>query len=206
MAAGRGLLILLVGLFASVCQTLGQAKLVFGSEPTQGCPNEVYNPTGWTIPGLDQASSRTPGIPYSVNGARWTNAADFKDVRVATFNPKRASGALTFVSCVAGEPGRVQIKNQEINVEKITRYSKFGRVFAYEVWGGCVAIEEGHRVPLGCAVQVLFYDPDGTGKFSVIRWGGLVRTWKDKGEYMTETFVPGWVKALVAPTADPSGH
>jgi len=69
-----------------------------------------------------------------------------------------------------------------------------------------VAIENGRRVPLMCFVEVLFYDPDGKGKFSVMRDGVFLRVWKVNGEGVAETLLPDWVKALAAPESDSSRH
>jgi hypothetical protein len=76
MAAGRGPLILVVGLFVFGCQALGQRQLIRGSQPSLGCPNEVFNPIGWTIPGFRHVPPEAPGQPLAVSGVRWENVEE----------------------------------------------------------------------------------------------------------------------------------
>jgi hypothetical protein len=62
-----------------------------------------------------------------------------------------------------------------------------GRTFAYGLSYGIDAMQDGSRVPLGAASGVMFYDVDGTGRFTIIRAARF--------PFVPE-LIPNWVEKL----------
>jgi hypothetical protein len=141
---------------------------------------ELLNQVGWAIPALDRAVPKVvdakvkmPGIP--------------EDVFVDILEPGNHDAVVTLVRCVSDQPGRVEVRNQPIRVKELLRFKKYGRVFAYRINAGLIG---GNGVALGTAEVLLFYDPDGSGRFTIQR---------DVAGALIPIIVPAWVQELRAP-------
>lgn len=76
---------------------------------------------------------------------------------------------------------------RSVDVTKIERFTMNGHVFGYRVTGTIAGVDnQGHRIHAGSDEYVYYYDPDGSGKFSIMRY--------DAGELTFKIIIPDWVK------------
>jgi hypothetical protein len=141
------------------------------------CVPELLNRAGWTIPGLDNASTKLAGVRLQLEGAP-------DDVFTDSLEPKDPTSEVVLVRCVPGQPGRFEVRNQRVRVKELLRFKRHGRVFAFRVnlW-----LEASNGEALGAAEVLLFYDPDGSGRFTVQR---------DVAGLRSFIVVPAWVKSM----------
>jgi hypothetical protein len=144
------------------------------AEPrTKGCGFiELLNRDGWAIPGLANSTTKISGAKVKEEGLP-------SDVTVDVLEPSNPDSSVTDVLCFADQPARLEVRNQSVRVMELWRFKRNGRVFAYRVNAGLTA----GGVGLGSAEVLLFYDPDGSGKFTVQRGIAGARA----------LFVPAWV-------------
>ena len=102
--------------------------------------------------------------------------------KLAPVNPETT---LTKVWCTRDQGGRLQIDEEPIGVIWLLSYDFDGRVFAYGVKYVEEWILDGTRRQLGAESQVVFYDLDGSGRFTLM---------KGPGGPLIPTFIPDWIK------------
>ena len=129
------------------------------ADPTACSIRELYNREGWEIPGL---------VGAKVSESRKVSGV-LEGVKVDILEPKTPRGRLTLVLCVSSQPGRLELLNQPIEALSIWRYSRYGRVYAYVLTAGEMAIENGGWVASASETTVAFYDQDGSGKFTIMK-------------------------------------
>jgi hypothetical protein len=135
---------------------------------------ELYKEDGWTIPGLAGAT---------VESGHDTGQGD--TIAVEILKPHASAASIMILSCVASKPGRVEIRNQAVNVLELRRYSTLGHTFAYGVDAEHVSAEGEGRAALGAAEVLMYYDLDGSGLFRL-------REYASRIPYSVR--VPDWVK------------
>jgi hypothetical protein len=136
----------------------------------------LYKRDGWAIPGLAGAVTVKHSVP--------TEQGD--SVLVEILKPNVSAASITIVLCASDEPGRVEIRDQAVDVLELRRYSVLGRVFAYRVNAEHVSVEGKTRVALGAAEVLMYYDTDGAGLFKLREYGSSI-------PYRLR--VPDWVRA-----------
>jgi hypothetical protein len=129
---------------------------------------------GWLVPGLDNASAKVADARVKMEGVP-------EDTRMDVLESRKPKGTVTLVSCSA-QPGRLEVRSQQIRVLELWRFKRNGRIFAYRVNAGLSAGD----VALGAAVELLFYDPDGSGQFTIQRYIDDRKPW---------LIIPSWVAA-----------
>ncbi len=135
-------------------------SLVWGQVAAQPHCNiiELYNREGWEIPGIRNVRLKE----------RITNiTADNEEVSVEVLQPIDRVAWLPLISYVPKYPGRIELREQPINVIEIRRYSIKERIFAYRVSAEQVAAEGKRRIAIASAEVVMFYDIDGNGRFTI---------------------------------------
>lgn len=81
--------------------------------------------------------------------------------------------AVVLVTCLTGQPGRLEFRSQPVKALEILKFNANGHVFAYRVTAqlmGAASLEG--RAPLGSEVIVTFYDNDGSGRFTIMQYPG----------------------------------
>lgn len=139
---------------------------------------ELFNRSGWEIPGLKGAVSKLHG-PYKSEGIP-------ENVFIEILEPQTHESSITFAGPDSGQPDRLDIVNRSVNVLKIERFMMNGHVFGYRVTAEIAGYDKDHkRLHFGSVDIVYYYDPDGSGVFSVQR---------DAGALSFKIIVPDWVK------------
>lgn len=138
---------------------------------------ELINHRGWEIPGLAKttvlthAHYKSEGIPENV----------FIDI----MESQAPEASFTYVGLKSCDTVVLNIRS--VDVTKIERFTMHGRVFGYRVTGTISGFDnQGHRIHAGSDEHVYYYDPDGSGKFSIMRY--------DAGELTFRIIIPDWVK------------
>jgi hypothetical protein len=130
---------------------------------------------GWLVPGLNDASTKVLDARVKMEGVP-------DDTRMDVLESRKPKGTVTLVSCPANQLGRLEVRSQEIRVLELWRFKRNGRIFAYRVNAGLSAGD----IALGAAVELLFYDPDGSGQFTIQRYIDDRKPW---------LIIPNWVAA-----------
>jgi hypothetical protein len=141
------------------------------------CGSELFNRDGWEIPGLKRSVAERSGLRVTGEGIPAGVVAD-------KLKPKSPEALLTIVFCQPDHPGRIEVRKQPVDVQEVWRYSLNGRVFAYRVVAGWVGIDGRKRYGIGTAEMLVFYDEDGSGRFSIQRNAATVPFKLD---------IPAWV-------------
>ena len=143
--------------------TADAARCQQGESPehsSRGClVVELLNPAGWSIPGLANATTKISSANVKEEGVPG-------DVTVDVLEPTNPDSSVTLVHCLPNQPGRLEVRSQPVRVKAIWRFKRNSRPFAYKV---NVGLTGGNGVALGAAEVLLFYDPDGSGQFTVQR-------------------------------------
>jgi len=148
------------------------------ADASKGCTfSEVYRKVGWAIPGMPAVpvQGKYPRKPYS----------DMPGVFVTALEPNPVETTITVIWCSRDDDGRLQIDDEPIGVISLMAYDFDGRVFAYAVRYGMQSILEGKRSQLGGVSQAIFYDLDGSGRFTLMR---------GPGGPIVPSFIPDWVR------------
>jgi len=144
---------------------------------------EVLDRTGWKVPGATGARV--------TQHARWTTEG-LEGVFADALKPVSPNTSILLLTTVRDKPGAIEIRQQQIEVTELLRFSLNGRAFAYRVTAIPQSIDNrGKRISLGSEERLAFYDVDGTGKFTVMRDAG------DFGPFVP--MIPEWVKKLSLP-------
>jgi hypothetical protein len=148
---------------------------------------ELFNRSGWDIPGLKGAVLKVHGhyksedIPANV----------FIDI----LEPQVPEATITFAGPASGQPDRLQIVNRSVDVQKIERFMMNGHVFGYRITAEDAGYDKDHkRLHFGSVKIVYYYDPDGSGDFTVQR---------DAGALLFKIIVPDWVKQATSSQSRP---
>ncbi len=80
-------------------------------------------------------------------------------------------GTLTWLHSSKDFPGAIEIQIIDVEILQLWKFDIDGKVFAYGVSAGWVGREDrtGRRVKLGTVEDRIFYDVDGSGKFSLMK-------------------------------------
>jgi hypothetical protein len=139
--------------------------------------SEIFRKDGWTIPGL----------PAKQAGkyVRKPVTEKMSDVFATMLTPVKPETTLTKIWCAHDQGGRLQIDEEPIGIIWLLSYDFEGRIFAYGVRYVEQWIKDGIRRQLGAESQVIFYDLDGSGRFTLM---------KGPGGPLIPDFIPDWVK------------
>jgi hypothetical protein len=163
---------------AAMMVILGALTIRTGTAETHSClVLELLSQVGWVVPGLDGSSTKIADVRVKMAGVP-------EDVAVDVLTPGNADAAVTLVKCINDQAGRLEVRNQPIHVNELLRFKKAGRVFAYKINAGLTG---GNGVALGAAEVLLFYDPDGSGRFTIQR---------DVAGAKFPVIVPAWVNNM----------
>lgn len=145
--------------------------------------SELFRSDGWNVPGLEGAK---------VKRAR-SKVTNIPGLFLTMLEPADPEVDLTEMNCDQQHPGRVNVReNAPIKVLDLWAFDFGGQVFAYRLSYAGEAIYDGKREDLAWATSIFFYDLDGSGRFTVIRYP----TFKGKPDFTTylPEFIPDWVK------------
>jgi hypothetical protein len=143
--------------------------------------NELFRKDGWTVPGVLGAKAiKQRGKLSNIEG-----------VFVTMLQPGEVEANLTDLQFDQDHKGRVEIEDLPIKILQLWSFDFGGQVFAYRVMYAREALEGGKREELAAAATVFFYDMDGTGKFTAMRWPKLE---KSTGFGNLPEIIPDWVK------------
>lgn len=98
---------------------------------------ELVRPEGWQIPGLAKTSTQVSRTHYNPN--------DFEDVFVTILKSESRAASIIQLFCIPSSTGRLEFREQAVDVDKIWRFEKNGKVFAYRVDCSLVGIEGTQR-------------------------------------------------------------
>jgi hypothetical protein len=79
----------------------------------------------------------------------------------------------------------LEIENTEIGIAHLYVFDVGGRVFAYSLTYGIDVEENGRSMPIGAVWLIIFYDSDGSGRFTLRR--------SERNRFVPD-LIPGWVK------------
>jgi hypothetical protein len=92
-----------------------------------------------------------------------------KDVFVDILESK-AEAAMTFVGLESCQRATLRVRAMEVT--EIERFVLNGHVFGYLVKGTLIGFDaQGRKIHFGSEERAYYYDPKGSGKFSVMRYG-----------------------------------
>lgn len=138
--------------------------------------SEIYRKEGWTIPGMPATD---------VKSTRKRLSETMPDVFATQLTPVNSQTTLTRIWCPNDQNGRLQIDDEPAGIIWLFSFDFEGRVFAYGVRYGFQRIENGTRRDAGIESGFVFYDLDGSGRFT-LRKSTLPMPSPD--------FIPDWVK------------
>jgi hypothetical protein len=161
----------------AICQSASQDDAA-----TPKCSfSEVYNPDGWTIPGLAGAAQQGRAAVKDKPGYF---VSSYQPIKAETFIPQD-------VSCPYNHPGRLVIENRPVRVVQLISWDYEGKLFMYEVFYALQVIYHGTRTELAAESQWQFFDVDGSGRFTVMRP-------VDRNPFAPE-MIPDWVHLSTKP-------
>jgi hypothetical protein len=149
----------------TIAITLLGAATVFSQEPVpketpSACSfSEIYKSDGWTVPGLSNAKIKKKAIFTNLPG-----------VSVTFLEPPQAETTITSIGRARNNEARLEIEEAPIRILELSAYEYKGRTFAYGVHYEIQYYYEGSRRALGAASGVLFYDAEGSDKFTVRKY------------------------------------
>jgi len=140
----------------------------------------LVNHKGWDLPFL-QFKVKSERHPYNKTSDLTFNK---RNVYVSELEPSKQPMAYPFPVIIGKDCTR--LFDSYIKLERILRYDIDGMIFAYRVAGLCLLGPEfGYRRTDNCAIDNIYVDWNGTGKFDVLFVGvGCCSPPK----------VPAWVK------------
>ena len=151
-----------VALLAASCTWAGQSASQDANATNGNCgARDVYKFDGWQIPGLAGA------VPQGELLAD----ADVPGVSIREMKPGKTDEPLVIIGCASkAAGGGIDYKALPVVVMQMWRYEFGGKVFAYSVVYPLWHIFKGKRVPLAGYAAVGFYDMDGDGLFTIMRY------------------------------------
>lgn len=139
---------------------------------------EVLNRKGWDIPGLSKTVTRTAHARYPAEG--------IENVFVDILESKATDSSVTLAIRYSNSNSRVEIVAKPVDVIQIQRFQIDNQVFGYLVTAVPVGIaNDGHRIRAASEELLYYYDPDGSGRFTVMRYAS---------EIFFKIVVPDWAK------------
>ncbi len=138
--------------------------------------SELYRKDGWTIPGLDGAKAEGKRMALT----------NIPQMYVTVLEPAQLESTLTDIWCSREHSGRIEVEDRPIQILHLWAFDFAGRTFAYGVSYSIDVMEDGKRMPIGASSSVLFYDVDGSGRFTLNRGA--------RYPFMPD-LIPDWVKA-----------
>jgi hypothetical protein len=166
--------LVIVLIYCLVSSSLTQSSSV---QAEQCRVKELLNYQGWEIPGLAAATVKLH--------ARYKSEGVPDNVFIDLMESQAPLVRLTFVGLKSCETAVISFRSIEVN--RIERFIMNGHVFGYRVTGTIASVDnQGHRTLAGSDEIVYYYDPDGSGKFSVMRY--------DSSELTFKIIIPDWVK------------
>lgn len=172
---GRQVCVLLLLAFAS-CIASAQKEEPASSTQSPTCGfTELYRASGWDIPGVEHGVPDPPRMDF----------APIPGVGVINIQPRPLETAILFAACIDAAPGRLTLEEMPVRVLHLMRFDVKGKVFAYGVSLGGQSDHHGKRADVGSAYSVFYYDSEGKGIFTVMRF---------EKNWFNPQFVPDWVK------------
>lgn len=169
---------------ASIFCAYGAIGPQTGSNAARPCGaiHEVMNPDGFAVPGVAREAK-----VKDVGRVKFDGVDDITTLEVT---PHGSTVELPMASLLrTGDSDRIWFKVSRFEVFHISRYEKCGRVFSHVVRLGYVGTDKkGRHYPLGSGTTLQFYDPDGAGKMTVMRY--------TDSEMPSRYVVPEWIKLL----------
>src|SRR5437667_7528629 len=152
---------------------------------SKGCAfSEIYWKDGWTIPGRPGTVDATSRRPIG---------STLPDVFATKLTPTTTEATLTRIACAHDKEGRLQVDEEPIGIIWLLSYDFRGKTFAYGIRYVDEWIHDGTRRQLGSESQVVFYDLDGSGRFTLM-----------KGPRpLLPDFIPDWVRKEVSVEHEP---
>lgn len=138
----------------------------------------IYRKDGWTIPGMPAVPAKDDKHP------RRRVSDEMPDVFATKLTPVTSEATVTRISCSHDQSGRLQVDEQPVGIIWLFSFDFEGRVFAYGVRYALEKIENGARSDAGMESGFVFYDLDGSGRFT-LRKSTLPMPSPD--------FIPDWV-------------
>ncbi len=135
-------------------------------QPCSCAFTSLYNKNGWVIPGLRGATIAHPRGRYSIAGEQ-TKQPIFITSMKATQN----RGTVTVVKCSREVQASTEVETLSVEVLRLWKFDVDGKVFAYGLSAGWLgpADASGRRPHLGTLSDFIFYDLDGSGRFSLLK-------------------------------------
>ena len=136
---------------------------------------ELYRKDGWTIPGVHGAKVKSKRMAFT----------NIPGVYVTMLEPSKSESTMTDIWCSREHNGRIEIEDRPIRILDLWAFDFGGRPFAYGLSYGVDVVENGKRMPIGASTSLIFYDLDGSGRFTLSRGARFP---------FTPDMVPDWVK------------
>lgn len=180
-----------IGLIVLLCGELICQLAPKGVDSSTCAFSEIYRKTGWRIPGvvgsqearLESMEMQVPGFPPSEKSPIARAAlSTMPGVFVTRMKAGDSNLEIELPYCSLSEPGRLVVgETKAVTVEHLWKFDFNGKVFAY----GLDYVVRTNPPSLAFG-QVLFYDRDGTGIFSVAK--------RPKPSLFRSLEVPEWAK------------
>jgi len=146
---------------------------------------ELYQSEGWSIPGLPGAQPKAPrvAVEFRKEGVEdIVRPGFFATSLKAVATEKR----LLVLKCSQEAPGRLAVRNVHVKVLELWQFDVKGKVFAYGVRYE-PQYESGGTLHRSLEyVQVIFYDTDGSGRFTAMSY--------QSANLFQSVKIPEWVK------------
>ena len=173
----RSIYLAIVGLFV-VAGALGQDVVQKNQDPICSF-SEVLRSGGWIVPGLSGAKVLQQRSPLT----------NMPGVFLTKLEPLNSEATLTEILCANDQAGRLEIGDEPIKILHLWSFDFGGAVFAYRLEYGNERIRDGIRHELMSASVVMFYDLDGSGRFTLAR-----RPESMGSPWFMPGFIPDWAK------------
>jgi hypothetical protein len=150
---------------------------LLSSEPSEKqCGfSELFRPEGWKIPGISGAVPK--GKAFAL--------ASVPSISILDMQAGKSDRNLLLPMCSRDFPGRLIIRATPVRVLAMSRVDFKGKVFAYTAQYEPQTEADGVPHRSLEYTQVVFYDVDGSGRFSVMKYDM-------KGLFLRSPDVPEW--------------
>jgi hypothetical protein len=142
-----------------------------------GQSGSITKKEGWTIPGLKGSKVK-----------QHATLENLKGVFLTMLEPGNAESSITYARCSQTGTEIEEKADIPIKVIKLWSYDFGGRVFAYRVEFSRETIQNGVRGELGGSFRAFYYDMDGSGRFTVVKFLTTI------SGSMIPAFIPDWAK------------
>jgi hypothetical protein len=162
--------------FLAFCLDISARRTQSGWNANLCSFSEAYRAEGWKIPGLLGAKKKTERASLSTHPEVFATMLDPGESEVELMSPK----------CPREFPGRLTLDTQPIKITELWKFDIAGKVFAYGVKFTHQAIENGVRINRLAVSQLIFYDTDGSGSYTLLKY--------PQRTILVSIDVPAWVK------------